>query len=96
MKALLVEYSNGNHPQTRREMRKTEADNIFAEGYLQRLVAFQRVSWWLFVFHSCLHTITRFQCLQWSDISLGKRSCKNVAAKSKQLAKLGALYVSWY
>ena len=32
MKALLVEHGEGNHPQTTREERKTEADNIFAEG----------------------------------------------------------------
>ena len=32
MKALLVERGDGNHPQTTREVRKTEADNIFAEG----------------------------------------------------------------
>ena len=32
MKALLVEHGKGNHPQTTREVRKTEADNIFTEG----------------------------------------------------------------
>ena len=29
MKALLVEHGNGNHPQAIREVRKTEADNVF-------------------------------------------------------------------
>ena len=48
MKALLVE-----HGQATREVTKTETDNIFAEGLydLQREVAFQRVSWWLFALH---------------------------------------------
>ena len=32
MKALLVKQGKGNHPQATREVRKTEADNIFAEG----------------------------------------------------------------
>ena len=32
MKALLVEHGKGNHPQAAQEVRKTEADNIFAEG----------------------------------------------------------------
>ena len=46
MKALLVEYCKGNHPQATREVRKTEVDHIFAKGQYdpQRSVAFQHVS----------------------------------------------------
>ena len=32
MKALLIEYGKGHHPQATRQVRKTEADNCFAEG----------------------------------------------------------------
>ena len=32
MKALLVEHSKGHHAQITLEVRKTEADNSFAEG----------------------------------------------------------------
>ena len=38
MNTLLAEHAKGNHQQATRDMRKTEADNIFAEGWydLQR------------------------------------------------------------
>ena len=32
MNALLVERGKRNHPQAAREVKKTEADNIFAKG----------------------------------------------------------------
>ena len=53
MKALLVEYGKGHHPQATREVRKTEVDNCFAKGQIgdQKPVALQRVCWWLLTLH---------------------------------------------
>ena len=76
MKALLVEYGKGHHPQATREVRKTEVDNCFAEGQFgdQKQVALQRVTRWLFTLHFLFQPRSAPQRLQWGDISYTQES----------------------